>query len=165
MGLPVECRRVVGLPRCWAGLRADDATLLAAWLGGLAEQPDELYTGVPVGPVPKLDGKAAATAVGAGYLASCAWRVDAVVRFGADWWLLECKPGAMHYTIGQVLFYRHWWGRTAGYPELAVVAIVSDLAEPDIVPVCREYGIVVVEVGEVLEYPRRRGRLRGLGQA
>jgi len=160
MALSDVTRRDPCNPRHWIGLRADDATLLAVWLAGLAVAVDELHTSVPVGCVPPLAEADRVSRVGAGYQASCAWRVDAAVRFGADWWVLECKPSALYGVIGQVLFYRHWWRRNVDYPAVQRWVILTDMVEPDIVPVCAEYGIDVIEVGEVLEFPRRRRGLR-----
>lgn len=158
MGLPADTLRDPASPRWWRGLSGDDASLLATWLTRLKRKPDELHTGIPVGrlPVipPELDTPRARAIQGG----TSSWRVDAAVRFGSDWVVIECKPDAGHYALGQLVFYKHWWRKHTGYPAVSRWTILTDRCDADLVPVAESQGIDVMELGDVLEYSRRRRR-------
>lgn len=158
MALTDETLRDLGNVRHWRGLSGDDAALLATWVVRFAVKPDELHTGIPVGRLPEIPPELDTPRLRAVQAGTSSWRVDAVVRFGDKWLAFECKPDAGHYALGQVLFYRHWWERQDGYPAIDAWAILTDECDADLLPVADRYGIGVIELGEVLEYSRRRRR-------
>ena len=150
LGLSDDTLRDPREPRWWRGLSGDDAVLLAVWLDGLERLPDELHTDVPVGvELP------ASLGWEPGWVRrmaerNLARRIDAIVRFGFEWWLLECKPGCDHYCLGQVLGYAFWWESVVRGGELSRVAVVTDRAEDGMVGLYLAYGVEIFEVGEVL---------------
>lgn len=158
MGLPSSTGRDVSNTRHWRGLSGDDASLLATWIAGTEPKPDELHTGVPVGRLPAIPPELNTVRTRAIQAGTSSWRVDAAVRFGADWWAIECKPDAGHYALGQLVFYRHWWPQTTGYPAIARWVILTDECDADLLPVAESQGLEVIQLGEVLEYSRRRRR-------
>jgi hypothetical protein len=133
----------------WRGLSGNDAALLWHWLDGLEGKPDELHTHVPVGTVPAppagWDDAAGRREIEA------LWprRIDAVARFGADWWLVECKPQADHYCLGQILCYAFWWAAVPGAVALSRVVVLTDVADRDCLRAFFAYGVEVVEVGDI----------------
>lgn len=135
------------VPFRWAGLSANDLSLLQRFLAAMPTPPDELHTHIPVGrlPVTHEDVDDEETAK----LLAALWprRVDAACRWGDDWYLIECKPDAAHYVVGQVLCYFFWWVRERPDLPPPVPVVVTDRADEDVLPVLDGLGIVVVELG------------------
>lgn len=158
MGLTDDTLRDIGNPRHWRGLAGDDAALLATWIAGLEVKPDELHTGIAVGPLPEIPIHIETPRLAAVHVGVSSWRVDAAVRFGEEWWLIECKPDAGHQALGQMIFYRWWWERQSGYPEATRFIVLTDECDYDFIPVFEWNGIEVIRLGEVLGFSRRRRR-------
>lgn len=95
----------------WAGLSTNDSAVLSSFLAQLGVEPDELHTHVPVGGlicIPKgYESESIERMVEHLYPR----RVDAAVRFGSEWWILECKPASRMAGLGQLLSYYYWWHR------------------------------------------------------
>jgi hypothetical protein len=161
MGLTDETLRDMSSPRHWRGLSGDDAALLATWLSRPEVKADELHTGIPVGRLPEIPAEFVSPMLRRVQEGTSSWRVDAAVRFGPDWWVIECKPDAGHYALGQLIFYRHWWCRHTGYPDVSRWVILTDECDVDIISVAESYGLEVIQLGEVLEFSRRRRRRVG----
>ena len=146
LGPQASTRRDLAVPDRWDGLSAGDAGVLARFLGALGVPPSELHTHVPVG--------CAADPTGG---SECEWceamastlyprRVDAAVRFGATWWLLECKPDSRPAGLGQCLCYWYWWCRDcASFPCSRVLLLASGVQVEE-AEVYRACGVEVVEV-------------------
>ena len=147
LGPSAATLRDQGRPRGWAGLSRRDRELLRVWLGRRGSALAELHTGVPVGRVPKLqvehDTEANRKLVQGVYPR----RVDAAVLEGGLWSIVECKPAANHYAVGQVLCYAYWWRVSLVNRPLARSIIVTDEADPDIRPVAAASEIELVELG------------------
>lgn len=139
--------RDLGNPRTWAGLASHDRGLMAEYVSGLAKPPDELHTHVGVGRVPVLEAEED-TERNRKMIASL-WprRVDAALKFGRGWWLVECKPAANHYVVGQILCYVYWWARDCPACRLERVVLVTDVCDADVRPVLSALGVEVVELG------------------
>ena len=146
LGPSTSTLRDVAYPRGWLGLSAGDRDLLVPFLAGLDPQPDELHTHVPVGSCPRLrpehDTRQWQDLVRGVYPR----RVDAALRFGRGWWLVEAKVDANHYVIGQVLCYAFWWREQLGGKPLSEVVVVTDQVDPDTRRVMLAAGIRVVEI-------------------
>ncbi len=158
MGLTDDTKRDIDNPRHWRGLAGDDAALLATWIDRLEVKPDELHTGIAVGPLPEIPAEINTPRLAAVQVGTSSWRVDAAVRFGAKWWLIECKPDAGHKALGQLIFYRWWWQQQPGYPVAERFVILTDECDSDFIPVFETYGVEVIKLGEVLGFSRRRRR-------
>lgn len=134
------------VPFRWSGLSANDAALLERFLELMPRPPDELHTHIPVGRLPYAheDEDDPDTAK----LLRTLWprRIDAMCRWGEDWYLIECKPDAAHFVVGQVLCYFHWLLRER--PDLAVPVplVLTDTADADVLPVLEALGITVLEL-------------------
>lgn len=142
-----DTRRDPGNPRSFAGLAPRDRGLLATFLEGLGRDPDELHTNVRIGRVPVLEADVD-TERNRKMIASL-WprRVDAALKFGRRWWLVELKPDANHYVVGQILCYVYWWARDCPACRLDRVVLVTDVCDADVRPVLSVLGIDVVELG------------------
>jgi hypothetical protein len=158
MGLTSETRRDVDNPRHWRGLAGDDAALLATWIERLEVKPDELHTGIPVGRLPVLPEELRTEWFERLQASTSSFRLDAAVRFGSEWWLIECKPDAGHMALGQLVFYRWWWQQQPGYPIASRLVVLTDDCDADFIPVFETQGIEVIRLGEVLGFSRRRRR-------
>lgn len=139
-------RRDLAVPFRWAGLSSRDRSLLSGFLAALDVEPDELHTHVPVGRLPAVD-DAEADAFTRKQVESL-WprRIDAMLRFGAVWWLVECKPDANHYVLGQVLCYWYWLSRDCPAIDCRRVVLVTDTCDPEVLPVLERCGVSVVEL-------------------
>lgn len=148
LGPSAETLRDVAAPRRWLGLAYRDRRLLELFVGGLGVVPDELHTHVPVGTQRVLPGLPLGDE--AQRIVQGCWprRIDAVMRFGVEWWLVECKPDANHYCLGQVLCYVFWWQRDCPGRDLSQVLVVTDVCDRDVLPVFDACGVSVVEVGD-----------------
>jgi len=135
------------VPLRWAGLSSNDAELLERFLRTMPRPPDELHTHVPVGRLPVVheDQDDPDTAK----LLATLWprRIDAMARWGEDWYLIECKPDAAHYVVGQVLCYYFWLLRERPDLPIAMPVVLTDKADEDVLPVLEALGIIVVELG------------------
>lgn len=147
LGPSAETLRDQGRPLGWKGLSVRDRELLRVWLGRRRSPPAELHTGVPIGRVPKLqvehDTEANRRLVQGVYPR----RVDAAIQERGLWTIVECKPAANHYAVGQVLNYTYWWTRSLINRPLVRAVIVTDEADPDVRPVAEELEIDLVELG------------------
>lgn len=141
-------RRSVSSPRSWAGLAGNDAELLGVFLDQVGADPLELHTGVPVGRVPTI-ADSETSERDRKMIAAC-WprRIDACVRWPEGWWIVECKPDANHYAIGQLLCYYFWWCRDVVEDAPVRTVIVTDVCDPDVKPVAECLGLVIAEVGQ-----------------
>ncbi len=71
-------------------------------------------------------------------------RIDVVAIVDGVLWVIEVKPIAMHFAIGQVLAYESLF-ITEYEPELLTwPVIVCDTVDEDVVPLCERLGVVVV---------------------
>lgn len=142
--------RDLAYPRGWLGLSQADHRLLQAFISRLESQSIELHTHVPIG-WDGWTGRPGEESVMESVLdGSLPRRVDAALRVGKVWWLVECKPYARHYVLGQVLCYAYWWWRQLGHLPLARVIVVTDECDEGIRPVLEAAGVLVVELVEDL---------------
>lgn len=71
-------------------------------------------------------------------------RIDVVARVEGDYWVIEVKPVAMHFAVGQVLTYERLFIELYS-PELATrPVIVCDMCDTDIINVCQLNGVMVI---------------------
>lgn len=71
-------------------------------------------------------------------------RIDVVALVDSVFWIIEVKPVAQHFAIGQVvvyegLFVREYEPRIPTWP-----VIVCDTVDGDVIPECERLGVVVV---------------------
>jgi len=78
-------------------------------------------------------------------------RIDVIGRVGPAYWVIEVKPRASYDAFGQVLYYSYAFEIEYSPGGEVVPVIVTDLVDPDILPLCSEVGVVVIEVGKVGE--------------
>lgn len=139
-------RREVGIPFRWLGLSGRDRTLLLRFVGALAVGPDELHTHVPVGRFPVVDDSELDSFTRKQIEDLWPRRIDAMLRFGRAWWIVECKPDANHYVLGQVLCYAYWLHRDCPWVECTRVIVATDRCDPEVKPVLELCGVSVVEL-------------------
>lgn len=140
-----ETRVDVFRPASWRGLSDGDHRLLGLFVESLGTVPDELHTHVPVG----LPDEIPAERIGgvSHRLYERLWprRIDAVMRFGDVWWLVECKVGAAHYVLGQCLCYAMWWLWECQPLSLDRIVVATDRCDDGVRAVLEVCGIQVVE--------------------
>ena len=74
-------------------------------------------------------------------------RIDVVGKVGFTFWIIEVKPRASYEAFGQVVYYSYAFEREYTPGGEVVPVIVTDQVDPDILPLCSEVGVVVIEVG------------------
>ena len=71
-------------------------------------------------------------------------RIDVVALVDGRYWIIEVKPLAMHFAIGQVLVYSGLF-ITEYEPELETwPVIVCDAVDEDVIAECQRLGVVLV---------------------
>jgi len=71
-------------------------------------------------------------------------RIDVVALVDGVYWIIEVKPIAMHFAIGQVLVYENLFVKEYE-PELETwPVIVCDRVDEDVIPECQRLGVVLV---------------------
>ena len=130
----------------WAGLSANDSAVLSSFLKQIEVPPDELHTFVPVGGL---------IAIPRGYESESMERmvehlyprrVDAALRFGDAWWILECKPASRMAGLGQLLSYYYWWCRDCPRCTCTRLVLVCEDCDDD---ECQAYAAAGVDVAVV----------------
>jgi len=74
-------------------------------------------------------------------------RIDVVGRIGMDYWIIEVKPRASYDAFGQVVFYADAFEKEHQPAGQVYPVLVTDQVDPDILSLCDEVGVLVVEVG------------------
>lgn len=76
-------------------------------------------------------------------------RIDVVGRVGRDFWIIEIKPRASYDAFGQVVFYADSFQKEHTISGDVFPVILTDVSDPDILPLCSEVGVLVLEVGVI----------------
>lgn len=71
-------------------------------------------------------------------------RIDVVAVVDGVLWIIEVKPVAMHFAIGQVLAYETLFANEYEHDVETWPVIVCDTCDPDVIPLCQSLGVVVV---------------------
>jgi len=71
-------------------------------------------------------------------------RIDVVALMDGRYWIIEVKPIAMHFAIGQVLVYESLFVREFEPERETWPVIVCDHVDADVIPECKRLGVVVV---------------------
>lgn len=127
-----ECAR--GDPARWPGLTGDECTLLLAWLSLCDEGVEHIWTGVPCGLVPVLEGDGSDDARLRISESVYALRMDCVYCGPGGWGLIEIKRDAGYAALGQVLTYAYYAGRMrselADARRMVVASAMAEWAKP-----------------------------------
>jgi len=71
-------------------------------------------------------------------------RIDVVAIVGNIYWIIEVKPIAQHFAIGQVLVYEGLFVKDYEPALETWPVIVCDKVDGDVIPECERLGVVVV---------------------
>jgi len=71
-------------------------------------------------------------------------RIDVVAVVDGVYWIIEVKPVAMHYAIGQVLVYEGLFVKEYEPALETWPVIVCDTVDVDVITECKRLGVVVV---------------------
>lgn len=71
-------------------------------------------------------------------------RIDVVALVDGRYWVIEVKPLAMHFAIGQVLVYEGLFVKEYEPPIETWPVIICDRVDEDVIPECKRLGVVVV---------------------
>ncbi|MBA7475202.1 hypothetical protein ES707_10568 [subsurface metagenome] len=71
-------------------------------------------------------------------------RIDVVALVDGRYWVIEVKPLAMHFAIGQVLVYESLFVKEYNPPMETWPVIICDRVDEDVIPECERLGVVVV---------------------
>lgn len=141
-----KTRRDPGNEYRWDGLSLNDCAILASFLAGLGVMPDELHTHIPVGGVVEIPEEISSSHVSVMVNHLYPRRVDAALRFGEEWWILECKPSSRMAGLGQLLSYYYWWCRDCGHCRVSRLVLVCEDCDVDEVEAYAAAGVDVAVV-------------------
>ena len=71
-------------------------------------------------------------------------RIDVVALVDGVLWVIEVKPIAQHFAIGQVLVYEGLFVKEYEPPRETWPVIVCNTVDEDVIPECERLGVVVV---------------------
>lgn len=71
-------------------------------------------------------------------------RIDVVALVDGVFWVIEVKPIAQHFAIGQVLVYEGLFVKEYEPPIETWPVIICDTVDEDVIPECERLGVVVV---------------------
>ncbi len=71
-------------------------------------------------------------------------RIDVVALMDGRYWIIEVKPIAMHFALGQVLVYEDLFVKEYEPVLETWPVIVCDTVDEDVIPECERLGVVVV---------------------
>ena len=74
-------------------------------------------------------------------------RIDVVGRSVGRWWVIECKPGASYWALGQVIFYSWAFGNEIRDDKEIIPVVITDVVDEDLRPLFDLAGVLVLEVG------------------
>ena len=74
-------------------------------------------------------------------------RIDIVARRGWDYWVIEAKPFAGVVALGQAIFYSETFRDEYKIRTPVFAAVITDICDPDVLPIFDRHGVVVFEVG------------------
>ncbi len=139
-------RRSIDTKGRWPGLTAIDGAIFEAFVERNKSVIDEIHTDVPCGicacPPAWLRTDKGKRQLEAMY----PLRIDAVVRSGGIWHVIEVKPDAGYRSLGQVLAYTFWVKQTNPALSEAVSCIVTDRVQEVIRPVFDIHDVKIFEV-------------------
>lgn len=131
----------------WYGVSPDERLLLGRFFGELGRLPDELHTHVGVGRLPDLDGLDVSPEMRRCMGGRWPWRIDACLRFGGSWWLVEVKLLATHQALGQLLFYWWSWNRDVVARRATRAVLLCLDCDPEIAAFADALGVDCVVLG------------------
>ena len=71
-------------------------------------------------------------------------RIDAVAYVGGGLWVIEVKPRANMYAVGQVITYARLFGQEYEAPGAIIPVIISDTYDEDLLDEFDELGVLVI---------------------
>ncbi len=130
----------------WPGLTAIDGAIFEAFVIANQESIQEIYTDVPCGlcalPPEWMRNDAGRRQLEAIY----PLRIDAIVKAGGIWHVVEVKPDAGYGSLGQVLTYIYWAKLTCPDLAEAMPCVVTDRVQDAVKPVFEQLNVTVFEV-------------------
>lgn len=139
-------RRRCECPRYWYGVSHEERAILCDFLCVLGVEPDELHTHVGVGRVPSCAGLDVPVSMRRVLVGRWPWRVDAAMKFGRAWWLVEVKYVADHKGIGQLAYYWWAWCRDCRCWPAERAVMVCRECDPEVRRFAADFGIDLVAV-------------------
>jgi len=145
-GPSAKTRRDLANEYRWEGLSLGDCAILASFLTQLGRVPEELHTHVPVGGVVEIPAECVSDSCSRMVNHLYPRRVDAAIRFGSEWWILECKPSSRMAGLGQLLSYFYWWCRDCPQRYVSRLVLVCEDCDGDEVEAYAAAGVWVAVV-------------------
>ena len=141
---PAKCR----------GLGPEDRELLAGHIAQDDLPPGRLWVDCHVGPIPDFPPDAPDSLKRT--LPNYQRRIDLIIDDGTYAHICELKPAASFVAFGQTLYYtslitRHLTTHCWLYP-----TIITDAADPDIIPLCKSHSIYLYQLTGADYVPRGR---------
>ncbi len=74
-------------------------------------------------------------------------RIDVIGSTIDRWWIIECKPGASYWALGQVIFYSWAFKNEIADDKEIIPVVITDVVDEDLRPLFDLAGVLVFEVG------------------
>lgn len=123
----------------------EDAEVWVRAIGRLAPTALGVDYDVRVGPGLPVD-PGAAENMKRDWLLLTQLRIDAVVYFPQEVWIIEVKPRLLPSALGQIMAYGYWWERESDQTKAHKLVVVCERDDAQLSPVFGQSGIKVMIV-------------------
>lgn len=126
-------------------MMAEDTVIWSAYLADPVAPIKEVWYDVHVGgAVPVAGGPGSIDArISAGVTRK---RIDVICRVGGGYWVVEVKPFGSMVAVGQIVTYTRLFVQDYALVGDVWSVIVCSKADPDVVGLCEDAGVILIEV-------------------
>lgn len=133
------------------GLGDKDKAILEAMIENGFIRPEQMWFNQIVGTVDQAMLALTPDNLKEWFVRTYSKRPDVMFTEGDFLFAAEVKPFASYVALGQALMYRHWANVKADPPRFIIPIILTDLPDPDLVPVAADSGVEIRQLGAFLQ--------------
>ncbi len=133
------------------GLGDKDRAILEAMIENGFIRPDQMWFNQVVGTVDPEMLERTPENLKEWFVRTYSKRPDVMFTENGTLFAAEVKPFASYVALGQALMYRHWANVKADPARLIVPLILTDIPDPDLLPVAADSGVDIRQLGVFLE--------------
>lgn len=133
------------------GLGEKDRKILEAMITNGFIHPEQMWFNQVVGQIDQAMLDRTPENLKEWFIRTYSKRPDVMFTEDGELFAAEVKPFASYVALGQALMYRHWANVKADPPRLIVALILTDIPDPDLIPVAAVNGVEIRQLGEFIE--------------
>lgn len=133
------------------GLGNKDRKILEAMIKNGFIRPEQMWFNQVVGQVDQAMLDRTPENLKEWFVRTYSKRPDVMFTENGILYAAEVKPFASYVALGQALMYRHWANIKADPQRLIVAIILTDIPDPDLIPVAADNGVDIRQLGVFLE--------------